>query len=56
MKKNKRTSAIEVEDGVKVYKIEDSISSIDQIEEEIPMVNIRDYLSKFNVKNLINKK
>jgi hypothetical protein len=56
MKKNKRTSTIEVEDGVEVYQIEDSMSSIEEIKEEIPIVNIHDYLSKFHVKNLVNKK
>lgn len=56
MKKNKRTSILEVEDGVEVFKIEDSMSSIEQIEEKIPFVNIQDYLSKFHIKNLTNKK
>jgi hypothetical protein len=56
MKKKKRTSTIEVEDGVDVYRIEDSLSSIGEIEEKIPTVNIRDYLSKFQVKNLVDKK
>jgi hypothetical protein len=56
MKKNKRTSTIEIEEGIEVYKIDDSLSSIDNLNEEIPIVNIRDFLSKFKVKNLVNKK
>ena len=56
MRRNKRSSNIEVEDGIEVYKIKDSMSSIERIEEAVPLVNIRDYLSKFQVKNLVKKK
>ncbi|MFC1803150.1 hypothetical protein ACFL0D_04185 [Thermoproteota archaeon] len=53
MKKKKRSNTTEIEEGIEVQKIDDSLISIGLIEETTPIINIRDYI---NVKNLDKKK